>query len=184
MIRLSQQAQWINRCQKLLGLFSGLGLVVFYFMIYRPGTSRIDQIRQEIASTEAQIRQNQQAAQDLDVIKRDVQRLKEQLARSRQLPREQDLAGFLRQITGLAQQTGLQKFRCEPANVKRLELCQEMPISLKFTGGFMDVASFLRQTEEIPRMMRTRGLNLKSRDGKSGLVEAELMVSIFFGAES
>lgn len=184
MIPLCQQSQWINRCQKLLGVLSGLGVVIFYLVLYRPGTSRLNQIRQEIASTESQIRQNQQAAQDLDLIKRDVQRLKEQLARSRQLPKEQDLAGFLREITGLAQQTGLQKFRCEPANIKRLELCKEMPISLKFTGGFMDVSAFLRQTEEMPRMMRTRGLNLKSRDGKSGLVEAELMVSIFFGGES
>lgn len=184
MIPLSQHSVWIYRCQKFLGLISGLGLVLFYFMFYRPGTNQLAEIRKEIASIESQIHQNQQAAQDLDVIKRDVQRLKEQLARSRQLPRDQDLSGFLRETAGFAQKTGLQKFRCTPANVKRLELCQEMPISLKFTGGFMEVSSFLRQIEEMPRMLRTRGLDLKSKDGKSGLVEAELMVSIFFGAES
>lgn len=184
MIPLCQQSQWINRCQKLLIAVGVSGLILFYLILYRPLTNQLNQIHQEIASTESQIRQNQQAAHDLETIKSDIQRLKQQLARSRQLPREQDLAGFLREITGLAQRTGLDKFRCEPANVKRLELCQEMPISLKFSGGFMDVSSFLRQTEEMPRMMRTRGLNIKSKDGKKGLVEAELIVSIFFGAES
>lgn len=183
MIPLNQQSEWIRRCHIVLGVSSGVCLLLFYFLIYRPMTHRLAEIRREVASAELQIGKNEDAARDLDNIKRDVQLLREQIARSRKLPGDQDLSGFLREISGLAQGASLEKFRCEPASTRKLALCSEMPITLKFSGPFMEVSSFLRQTEEMPRMMRTRALSLKSKDGKSGMVDAELSVSIFFGGE-
>lgn len=183
MIPLARQSEWMRRCHVTLGVTSGVALLLFYLAVYRPTTSRLADIRREIASAELQIGKNQDAARDLDNIKRDVQQLREQIARSRKLPSEQDFSGFLREITGLAQGASLEKFRCEPANTRKLELCTEMPVTLKFSGPFMEVSSFLRQAEEMPRMMRTRTLSLKSKDGKSGMVDAELSVSIFFGGE-
>jgi Tfp pilus assembly protein PilO len=183
MIPLNQQSGWIRRCHIILGVSAGVGLLLFYLAVYRPSTGRLSDIRREIASAELQISKNHDAARDLDNIKRDVQMLREQIARSRKLPPEQDLSGFLREITGLAQGASLEKFRCEPSDTRNLELCTEMPITLKFSGPFMEVSSFLRQAEEMPRMMRTRVLRLKSKDGKSGLVDAELQVSIFFGGD-
>ncbi len=183
MIPLNKQIEWLRRCQKVLAGVVGAVLLLFYAVVYRPSTQRIVEIQNQIATTNQQIKSNESAAKDLDKIKRDVQQLRDQIARSRKLTRDQDLSGFLRDVTDLAHGTRVDRFRCEPESVRKLDLCSELPIKLKFAGPFMDVASFLRQAEEMPRMMRTRSLTLKSRDGKDGVVNAELSVSIFFGGD-
>lgn len=183
MIALHQQAGWTQRAQLILGTGMVLVVIGFYWLVYRPSSQRMAELRQQTASADIQIAKNYAAARDLDSIKRDVVQLKQQIASSRQLPGEQDLSGFIREIAVMAQSTRVEKFRCDPQTLKKLEMCSELPISLRFAGPFTDVATFLRQAESLPRMMRTRSLSLKSRDGKSGIVDAELAVSVFFGGE-
>ena len=52
--------------------------------------------------------------------------------------------------------------------------------SLKFEGKFPSVANFLRSAEEMQRLTRTRRLDLKCRDVKSGNVDVELSMNIYF----
>jgi Tfp pilus assembly protein PilO len=183
MIALQQQAGWTKRMQLILGIGMLVAVLGFYIFVYRPSSHRMAELRQQLAAADIQISKNYAAARDLDSIKRDVVQLKQQIANSRQLPAEQDLSSFIREIAGMAQNARVEKFRCDPQTLKQLELCSELPITLRFAGPFMDVATFLRQAESLPRMMRTRTLSLKSRDGKSGIVDAELAVSVYFGGE-
>jgi Tfp pilus assembly protein PilO len=64
----------------------------------------------------------------------------------------------------------------------RSELFDEQPVSLTFEGDFVNVFSFLRQTEEMQRLTRVKELKLRSSDrtGKSGQVEVELSMNIYF----
>lgn len=84
-------------------------------------------------------------------------------------------------MTSLSDSTELLKFRYEPSSKRPQTLCSELPISLMFEGRFLNVASFLRQVEEMPRMTRTRSLQIRSRDGASGTVDVQMSVSVFFG---
>ncbi len=180
MITLQQQTKWLGRVQAGGAAVAIVGMILFYVFVCRPGNKRLAELRTATAASDIQIRKNLDAARDLDSIKRDVQRLKDQIARSRKLPRDQDLSGFLHEITGLAQTAKVQKFRYQPNQTRELELCSELPITMQFSGPFMEVATLLQKAEEMPRMMRTRRLSLKCRDGKSGDVDAELAMSIFF----
>ncbi len=180
MITLQKQIAWVGRVQASIAVVTLIGLILFYAFIYLPGKQRLSELGTASATAELQISKNKDAARDLDAIKRDVQRLKDQIARSRRLPKDQDLSGFLHEITGLAQTAKVQKFRYEPNQTRALELCSELPITLNFSGPFMEVATLLRQAEEMPRMMRTRRLSLKCSDGKTGIVDAEISMSIFF----
>jgi Tfp pilus assembly protein PilO len=180
MIPLQQQRLWVGRVQATLAGVTLCGLVAFYFFAYRPLTADAADLSVQIAAVEKNLRKNEEDAKDLDKIKREVLRLRDQFTRSRQLPNQQDLPKFLRDIDQLSQASKLQKFRSEPEAQKKQELCSELPISLMFQGNFPDVASFLRQAEELPRMTRTRRLVVKGRDAKTGSVDVQLSMSIFF----
>jgi Tfp pilus assembly protein PilO len=180
LIQLQHQRLWIVRVQLTLAGVTLCGLAAFFLFVYRPGAVRVRELKTETSAIEFQLARNEEAAKDLNKIKADVLRLRDQFTRSRQLPPQQDLPKFLRDIDQLSQASKLQKFRSEPEAQRKQELCSELPISLMFQGNFPDVASFLRQAEEMPRMTRTRRLLLKSRDGKTGSVDVQLSMSIFF----
>jgi Tfp pilus assembly protein PilO len=119
-------------------------------------------------------------ARDLDAIKSDVRRLSELILRSRQLPAQEDQSNFIREISDISQGVRLQQLDFKPQKSRKLEMCGELPIDLTFVGKFPDVAAFLRQAEEMPRMLRTRKLQLRSKDGKTGDVDVKLSMSIFY----
>ena len=66
----------------------------------------------------------------------------------------------------------------------RAEQVRELPIKLQFEGDFTSVYAFLRNVEEMPRMTRVRGMQIKSRDrDASGQVQVQLAMNIYFAAE-
>ena len=56
------------------------------------------------------------------------------------------------------------------------------PIKLTFEGDFISIYSFLRNTEEMPRLTRVRDMKLSSRD-KTGQVKFELTMNIYFSPD-
>lgn len=183
MIPLAQQRCWLRRVQWISAGSTAILLAAFLVVVYFPFTHRASALQAEAESAQGKIRKNAATARDLDLIKADVDRLRAQILRSRQVPKQQDLPKFIRDVTQLSQSSQLQRFRYEPSTQKKQELCSELPITLQFSGPFPDVATFLRQAEEMPRMTRTRKLNLKCRDGKAGVVDVELSMSIFFSED-
>ena len=66
----------------------------------------------------------------------------------------------------------------------RVEQVRELPIKLQFEGDFTNVYAFLRNVEEMPRMTRVRGMQIKARDREtSGHVQVQLAMNIYFAAE-
>jgi Tfp pilus assembly protein PilO len=180
-ISLQRQKIWAGKLRQGLITTAAVGLVTFLFFSYLPDRKKLTALEAENANVDAQLLKNQAAANDLETIKRDVVRLRDQITRSRQLPAQPDLPKFIRDVTALSSTTEMQKFRYEPEAKKQQALCRELPMSLMFEGRFLQVASFLRQMEEMPRMMRTRKVHIKSRDGKTGTVDVQITMSVFFG---
>jgi Tfp pilus assembly protein PilO len=179
-IPLKQQIVWSKHVQWMIAGVAVCGMAACYFFSYRPNTQRLTELRTNIATAEQSLARNEEAARDLDAIKGDVRRLREQITRSRQLPPQEDLPKFIREISDLSRGVSLQRFEYKPEPTRRRELCGESPIALTFTGKFPDVTAFLRQAEEMPRMLRTRKLQLRSRDGKTGEVDVQVLMSIFY----
>ncbi len=180
MISLHQQTKWVGHAQWVIASFTLCGLVAFFLTSYQPGTESLAELRKQIAGADLQMQKNDDMAKDLPAIKRDLQRLRDQITRSRQLPKKQELPQFLRDVTQLSQAAGLQGFRYEPQTQKKQELCYELPITLTFQGKFPAVASFLRSAEEMQRLTRTRRLELKCKDIKNGNVDVDLSMNIYF----
>jgi type IV pilus assembly protein PilO len=180
MISIIRQTTIIRRAQYMFACVSVLGLLAFVFFIFWPSRTEHAQLLQTEAQVQMQIQKNEDAARDLSGIKRDVVKLRNLITTRRQLPRTQDLPGFLRDVTGLSQTAGLRQFVYEPQQQRRLALCNELPIALRFGGTFPEIAAFIRHTEALPRLTRTRRMSIKSKDTRTGMVDVEMTLNIYF----
>jgi Tfp pilus assembly protein PilO len=157
------------------------GAVGFYFVGYRPKTQRIADLRLQVESSRARVESNQAKARTLRDLAHEVKRLEEKVqGYGRQMPRQPELGEFLGDITRVSQQLALRDWKYEPAPPKRCDAYFELPISMHFVGEFANAASFLRQVEELQRLTRVRRLAIKTRDRRSGQVEVDVAMNIYF----
>jgi len=156
----------------------------FYLMGIRPAQSQRAVVVSMIDTLKTDLANGQLEAQQLPLVKAQVEQLKSRLERfDKKLPKKPDMDLFMREITRVSDEAALKKVTVQPGSPKRSELFSEMPIAINFTGDFPSVVNFLKQTEEMQRLTRVRSLNIKTRDAQQGTVDVDVSMSIYFADE-
>ena len=182
---LQSQIKWCARGQwALAGVIVAL-VVGFYVVGFRPMSTRLGALREQITQRQRDVFAGRAETKVLPDVAGEVQRLQARLERShKSIPPQQELSQFIKDITQLSQQANLKRFSYKPGVPTRSEQVCELPIQLVFEGDFTNVYAFLRNAEEMPRMTRVRGMQIKSRDREtSGHVQVQLALNIYFAAE-
>ena len=78
--------------------------------------------------------------------------------------------------TDAAHQASLRVFDVAPYSDAYFEL----PIQMNFQGDFLNVYAFLSEVEHLSRLTRVRKLAIHTKDIKSGLVEVEIGLNIYY----
>ncbi|HEX8521799.1 MAG TPA: type 4a pilus biogenesis protein PilO [Tepidisphaeraceae bacterium] len=184
MTSLRNQLEWCTKAQAILGLVLSLILVGFYVFGYRPFSTRLADLQLEIDHSSSELLKNTSQVRILPAVMVAVNDLKSRLEKyDKQLPRQQELDRFIKDINTMVHNAQLQKLSYTPSVMPiRSELFAEQPVSFKFEGDFLKVFSFLRQTEQMQRLTRVRELKIKNsnRSSKAGQVEVELSMNIYF----
>jgi Tfp pilus assembly protein PilO len=178
---LHSQIGWSTRLQWVLGVGLVVAVGVFYLAGYRPMNNRLETLRLQIQSKQRDLQQNQNRARNLPILAAQVRQMQGRVELyDRQFPKNPQLGEFLRDLTQISQQLSLGEWRYLHGMSKRSDGFCEMPIGMCFQGDFLNVASFLRQVEELQRKTRIKKLNLKTRNEKTGMVDVELTMNIYF----
>jgi Tfp pilus assembly protein PilO len=186
---LRTQLDWFTKVQWLLGLCLVLLAAAFFVFGYRPCTVRQSELHQQLDSKRRDLLNNTARVRILPDVERAVTELEVRVDNyDKQLPRQQDLGQFIRDIHGVVRDADLRRVTVQPGVPHRSELAgntvvSELPIALRFEGDFLSVFNFLRKTEEMQRLTRVRDLKLKNADrqgSKPGQVEVELSMNIYF----
>jgi Tfp pilus assembly protein PilO len=179
---LQKQIGWYKRAQCILGLTIALGLLGFYLLGYRPTTRWLAALQMQIDSKRRDLSADQNRARNLPAVLREVQRLERSVQDyDRQFPRQVELGQFIKDLTQVSQQLSMQELKLQPLASKRADGFYEQPIQLSFQGDFLNVASFLRQVEDLQRLTRIRRLIIKNKTGKPGVVEVtDMVTSVYF----
>ncbi|HMB95136.1 MAG TPA: type 4a pilus biogenesis protein PilO [Tepidisphaeraceae bacterium] len=183
MLSLKQQIVWFSRVQWTLLSLLLLLVTGFFFVAYKPHMRQLADLQEQIDRYDSELTQSKDQTRILPDVAADVEKLKVKLAKFKTLPRQQELAQFIKDIAQLGQQANLKKFeltRGVPARGARLN---ELPIQLTFEGDFVSVYSFLRHAEELQRLTRVPSMNIKSND-KDGQVKVQMTMNIYFAADS
>lgn len=171
----------LRKTQTTLGLTTLAALVAFYVLGYHPVARRQAALREGISTALVDLQRSQDHGRALKALAREVQQLEEQVqSYGRQMPNKPQLGEFLGDITRVSQELGLQEWKYEPETPRRADACYELPIRMHFNGAFASTADFLRQIEDLQRMTRVKKLLIRSRDRKTGTVEVDLAMNIYF----
>jgi Tfp pilus assembly protein PilO len=179
---LQSQIGWVNRARWALAAAVVLLLAAFWFFGYRPQTAQLATLRRLIGNEERELAAGKTQTSILPTVAADVKNLQTRLQRAKSMPRQQELPAFIRDIWQLADQAALRKFYLTPGVPAREERFNQLPVKLTFEGDFVSVYSFLKRSEEFQRLIRVRGLNVKSKD-KQGQVGVQLTMNIYFASE-
>ena len=189
MLTLQNQIKWCSRLQWWLGGAMLLLWAAFLLLGYRPITRRQATLEQQIAMLQSELSTSSSKAGALPQVAGEVKIQRLKLDGANRLPKQNDLAQFIRDITQLSQQSSLKKFQYKPEPRQRGQLFCQLPVKLTFEGDFVNVFSFLRQTETMQRLTRTRSIALSTKDrndhsgGGNGNVKAEVSMSIYFSPD-
>jgi Tfp pilus assembly protein PilO len=181
MAALRTQAGLCTKLQWTLAGVLAACIAAFLVFYWRPGSREQANLRLELSRRQLELDANRDVSTRLAVVSANVERTRLRLERfNRKLPKQEELGQFVKEITNLSQQASLRRLSNQPGDLKRRDVFCERPISLSFEGDFNDVFSFLRQAEEMQRLTRVRTLNVRSLDAQQGLVDVQVVMSIYF----
>lgn len=181
---MQSQIAWCVRAQWTMTSIMVLLMALYFFFGYWPTNRRLNAMAEEMATKSKQLAINQSRASNLSNLAWEVDRLRLKLDRNnKKLPKTAEIGEFLREMTTAAQQLGIQKLNNQPGTVKRQELFGEIPITMSFEGAFTDVFRFIRELEGMSRLTRVKTLAVRSKNGKSGVVDVNMAMNIYFSEQ-
>jgi Tfp pilus assembly protein PilO len=174
----------LNQCAKVQWILSAVmaaAVGIFLLCIYLPQTRKLKELDMSIATKQRELGASQSRANTLPTVKVDLDKLRLSVENyDKKLPRQPALGEFLKNVTQLSSQASLRNLSVQPGLPRRLDLFSELPISMHFEGDAMNVFSFLRQTEQMPRITRVRSVDIHTLDPKLGTVEVQLAINLYF----
>jgi type IV pilus assembly protein PilO len=140
----------------------GAAVVLFIWLVHIPKTNEIKKLDADNLGLQAKIRENDAKIRQLDALRVEVKTLQDRLrVLTEQLPPESEVSGLLRQVQSLVNKSGLslKLWRPEKRRSHPSGLYEEIPISLKLTGGYHNVAMFFDSVSRLTRIVNM--LNVK-----------------------
>lgn len=181
--RLRDKTVSYTRLQWALAAALLLFAALFYLFTFRPARLEAAALDARLQHSREELRQARARASDLPRIAAENDALSLRLAQSKRLPRHQELGDFVRDISRLGSQYSLRKFNYKYGLIKRAETYSQLPIELEFEGDLLNVFSFLKQTEELPRLTRLRSLNIKGGHDRPGTVAVRMALNTYFSLD-
>jgi len=156
----------------------GVIVVLFIWQIHIPKTNEIRTLEADIATQKTKIRENDAKIKQLDQLRAEVKSLQERLKiLTEQLPPESEVSGLLRQIQGLVNKAGLslKLWKPDKRRAHSSGMYEEIPISLKLTGGYHNVALFFDSVSKLTRIVNMLNVKMdQPKLGRSGSMEINI----------
>jgi len=181
---VQSQIAWCARAQWTMTAIMVSLIALYLFFGILPANKRLNAMADEMATKSKQLETNQSRASNLTNLAWDVDRLRLNLERfNKKLLKTAEIGEFLREMTTAGSQLGIRKLNNQPGTVKRQDLYGEIPITMSFEGSFGDVFRFIHELEGMSRLTRVKTLNVHCKDGKSGLVDVNMAMNIYFSEQ-
>lgn len=169
------------RQDMIIGGIFAIMLGGYFLGVWRTQSRWMERARTELAAKRRQVNADTLTASRVDPLRRDIEALKQRYNNDwdRRLPKSQDLAKFLREISGNLAQDNLSSQFFQPGSPNRGPLYNRLPINMKFAGDFLGLGRFLRHIDGMTRLTRVERLTIEPRQDEAGL-NVELGMNIYF----
>jgi type IV pilus assembly protein PilO len=177
--RLSLAAKFV------FGLVLAAAVALLYFIVF---FAEVDGQIAQAQSEEANLRSELARAEDAKAVyQKDVEEKtrKQQLAREQRkiLPDEAEVPAFLASVQGIATISGISLASYKPEDEVPGEFFARVPMSLRLTGRFHQVARFFHGVSQLDRVTNIEEIEMKlvasSKKGGDVLLEVQCLATAF-----
>jgi len=160
----------------------------FAYTLYLPKHKEYRQLLETGATLQAKLEQDRRIANDLPKFEAEYKRMQQQLEEAlTQLPNEKEIPALLTNIASLAKDEGLEVLRFKPGGEVPKGFYAEVPVELKLSGSFHQIALFFQSVGQLPRIVNMGNLSMggaKTTDDRTVLSVGCLATTFRFIASS
>ena len=153
-----------------------LAAVVVWFFFVQDAMTELDAARQKEETLRQEYKTKVAKAVNLDALKQQLEEVQQYVALlERQLPSEAEMDALLSDISQAGYARGLQVNLFRPNQVVIQDYYAELPISIKGSGKFHDVANFAADVANLSRIVTLNNITMNpAKDNGSGTGELML----------
>ena len=171
-IELSNSGDWPLLIKAAAALILAIAvLVAGYFGLTQDSLIELEKVQKDELELRDTFVLKHKKAINLESYKQQLEEMQQTFeALRRQLPDSTQVADLLVEITQAGLGHGLEFDLFEPKSEKPAEFYAELPISIKVTGQYHQIAEFISDVAGFPRIVTMHDLNLISQDDKLVLI--------------
>jgi len=151
----------LPRLQK-AGILCGAVLLIFglyWFLVYRDYSAKLDARQAVLTKKQQELNEQMVILADLPKFKKETADMKSKRQKAlQQLPNEKDIDRLLEDISSLAIESGLEILLFKPEPEVKRNFYAEIPVELKLSGGYHDLALFYDKIANLPRIVNVSEL--------------------------
>ncbi len=161
--------------QRVLILLLVLGALIagFYFLVYQGQLEEHERSKSRHSQAQQKLAESEKIAKNLPIYEAEYAKLQEELKSALgELPDKKEIPNLLTNIADLAKSQGLDVLRFKPQAEGLREFYAEVPVELKLTGSFHDVALFFDAVGKMKRIVNIQNLKIggaKEAQGSTNL---------------
>ena len=167
--QFSAKIEKLSQLQRIL-ISSAIFLIIITLTIwlsYRPKLAEIKQLNVELDKLNKELIIAKKNARDL---KKFQIKMKEEEAAfklvMKSLPEKEEIPSLLESISMEGQESGLEFLLFQPKGEVRKEFYAEIPVAMRLTGGYHNIATFFDRVARLPRVVNIRDIVMTGTKGK------------------
>ena len=157
-----------------------LVLVLYLFFMLFPSQENMERIQIKIEENTSKLEETKSKVDTLEGLEGEIAELKVLLEESmEQLPKGEDIADLLKQISDNGRSSGLEirKFERKKENINsEYDLVAEVPIELSVQGSFHRIAMFFDQISKMNRIVHVKNIEISIEEEEDGSEVVPLLV--------
>lgn len=163
-----------QRCAILVVLMAVIA-AAFVYLLYLPKHEELGKLVAQGQTLDTKLAEDRRIAANLPKFRQEYEKMKEQLDQAlTELPDSKEIPGLLTSIASLAKDNGLDVLRFKPGQERPSGFYAEVPIELKLTGSFHQLATFSQAIGDLTRIVNLNNLTI----GSPKMVDGKALLSI------
>jgi type IV pilus assembly protein PilO len=156
-----------------------IGVAVFLF--YMPKYETIANLEKELAKLDKELQTAKSNAKDLKKFQQKMKDAEEQFKIvMKSLPEKEEIPSLLTSISDSGKDSGLEFLLFQPKKEIPKEFYAEIPVAMKVTGKFHNIAIFFDRVARLSRVVNIRNISMKPAKGNLSLTTSCTAVTYKF----
>jgi len=155
-----------------VGILCGVAVLIiglYWFLVYRGYSEKLDAKQGILTKKQQELNEQLVILADLPKFRKETAEMKEKRQKAlEELPNEKDIDKLLEDISSLAVESGLEILLFKPQGEIRKNFYAEIPVELKLSGGYHNLAMFFDRIASLPRIVNVSDLLIEKAQEVDG----------------